>query len=116
MTEKQNRQTIDILFPVPLLDLLGLGQGLQLGGGGCIPVVEIVPSSSEPATPAEASAAPVHRLRLSGRVDQLEGGLVLIVVVGVLGATRPVLALVLGHVAAILVGHPGPVRHLAQPV
>merc|ERR1719221_615241 len=49
-------------------------------------------------------------------VHQLEAGLVLLVIVGVLGAARPVLALVLGHVAPVLVCGARPVRHLTQAV
>ena len=101
--------------PVSLLDLLRLGQRHQLAsvGGG---LVQSVPPTTEVSAPAEASTTAVHGPGGLGGVHELEAGLVLLVVVGVLGAARPVLALVLGHISAVLVSVTGPVRHLPQTI
>ena len=105
----------DLPQPVSFLDLLGLGQGHQrvgVGGG----LVQRVPPTSEVTTSSKSSASAVHRLDVLGGVDQLEGGLVLVMVVGVLRTSGSVLGLVLGHVPPVLVGGSGPVGDLAQAV
>ena len=56
----------------------------------------------------------VHGPEGPGGVHQLEGVLVLLVVVGVLGAAGAELGVVLVHVAAVLVCVPCPVRDLDE--
>ena len=94
---------------LPLLVLLGLAQDLQRSSVGvpllATPAAKIA-AASEEATPAVgASEAP-------GCVDQLEGALVFLVIVGVLGAAGSELAGVLADVAPVGVGRSSPVRNL----
>ena len=58
---------------VPLLYLLRLGQGLQgVGVGLLVPVVEVVPPSTEAAAASEATSTTIHGLRLASRVNLMQ--------------------------------------------
>ena len=93
------------------------GPGLQgVGGGLLVPVVEVVPPTAEPTTSSEAASTTIHGLRFAGGVHllkmyelcqdnvlftyQLEGGIVLLIIVRILGSSSSILTLVLGHVPA----------------
>ena len=103
---------------IPLLELLRLAQDLQLSS--VVLVLVVVPSivSAEVSTPSssEESASSIHGSQRPRGVHQLEGVLVLLVVVGVLGATLAELRRVLVHVASVSVGVAGPVRNLDKNV
>ena len=93
---------------VSFLDLLGLGQRHQgVGVGGWF--VQRVPPASKVTTSSEPTASSIHGLDRLGGVHQLEGCLVLVMIVGVLGTSGSVLGLVLGHVPPVLVGRTRPV-------
>ena len=98
----------------PLLVFLCLGKDLHgLGLLLAPPVVGAAPLAAlSPHVASEVAASPVHGPEGLRRVHQLERVLVLLMVVGVLGAAGPDGRVVFVDVPTVLIGRPGPVRYL----
>ena len=98
----------------PFFIFLGLAQNLKgsriLEAGIGIKPASTASGSTSPASKEPAPA--IHAPQASRGIDELEGTLVLLVIIGVLGSTGAHLANVLVHVATISVRRTGPVRNL----